>query len=229
MHRNRFWIASIRLIAVIALILVVVQGSAIGRVATMDATPQPETQPDGNVSYDYEVDGLGTAWITPQAGEAATASPVAELEQQQVALTRVTLEPGEGVENVRAHQGSSVLYVVSGTICYEIHDPHGATIELIVPEDLWDNEEPSAVPASAEETCTLPPDDCISTASGCDLVALGLTSVVVHEGQSVRQTIAPLAFTERGYRNIGEGNAVIWIAQVQTAPGNGAPCGGGCP
>jgi hypothetical protein len=218
MPRTTVTVAVVRLLAIIGLVLVVVQGTASGHDGTPE--PQPAATPDSFI----EIDGLGVAPIVPQESVQNPDS----LNPQGVALTRVTLEPGEFLERSNPHWGSSVLYVETGTICYQIESTGNASLRILASPDL-EGDPVSPVPASATEQCDLPPDDCIDTLDGCDLVALGLTDVVVHEGQSIVQSAAPLDIVHRGYTNVGDGVAVILIAQVQTVTGESAPCGGGCP
>ncbi len=218
MPRTTVTVATVRLLAIIALVMVVVQGTASGHDGTPE--PQPAATPDSFI----EIDGLGSAEIVPQE---SVENPD-DLDPQSVALTRVTLEPGESLERSSPHWGSSVLFVEQGTICYQLEDAGEASLRLIYSQDVI-GQEVAPLPETATGHCALPPNDCMDTLDGCDLVALGLTDVIVHEGQSVVQSAAPLAIVHRGYTNVGNGVAVVLIAQVQTVTGESAPCGGGCP
>jgi len=230
MHRTTIPVTAIRLLAVLALVLIVVQGTASGRLSPPEGTPTASPTPDGFI----EVDGLEVAPVLPQEAEQG----VSGLDPQNVALTRVTLEPGESLGATRAHWGSSVLFVERGTICYQVTNVNPATMSLVLisPQDLNDNPQPAATPeASPVATpdiaggCGYPPPGCAEQADGCDLIALDLRRVVVHAGQSILQSAPPLDHVSRGYVNIGDETVVIWIAQLQTESGEIAPCGGGCP
>jgi hypothetical protein len=225
MHRRSVWTTLIRLSAVVALVFVVLTGRATGQEGTPEASPSAPPAATPSPSYVYEVDGLGTGLVqtySPGMGWMNTW-------EQNVALTRVTIEPGNAVEQTVSHFGSSVLFVERGIICYQVLEFNGASLVLFTPPDLKDNPQPVATPdLSAASGCAMPPATCLGEVF-CDLTDAAISSVVVEAGQSIQQSIEPDKAVKRGYANISTETAVIWIAQLQTDTGEAAPCGGGCP
>ena len=224
MRRRTIPAVALRTLAVMALMFVVMQGRVIGEEATPGGSPVAGSMP--TPSNDYEVDGLGVAKVDTHSPGHGWRNEW----DQNVALTRVTLEPGAGISKDRAHQGSSVLFVERGTICYQVSALQGASLLLFGAPDLEDNPQPLATPDPAlAGGCPEPPEGCLDNPFGCNLSVEGVLTVVVQAGQSILQSTAPDAHVLRGYTNISTETAVIWIAQLQTETGESAPCGGGCP
>lgn len=159
------------------------------------ATPVAVTSP---LAEGVDVAALGIAEVAP-AGE----------KPEQVVLTRVTLQPGAEVED-HPHGGTSVLFVESGTICYQNTDERpGATVTAFA----------EASATAATDGCAPPAPDC-ATDTGCTLE--GDDAVVLTAGDSVTQTQS----RSHAYRNVGADVAVVLIAELQTLEIEG--CAGGC-
>jgi len=164
----------------------------------------------------FEATAIGIAEVKVRPG---TPGPDETPLAQDEVLTRVTIPPGGSVPDNTAHQGPSVLYVQTGAICYNLSSPAG---EIIVQAPSVATVADSATPAAASD-CPTPAPEC---AVSCPFNSPG--SVLLVEGDSVIQSVEPLQSVIRGYENVGSGDAVVLIADLQTDdPGLG--CGGACP
>jgi len=128
-------------------------------------------------------------------------------------LKRVRLEPGATPpEEGHSHDGSFVLSVEEGAICYELlsSPPILGTLTARTPQN-------TSAPAGCAATAT----DC-DDEDGCTLQPGG--TVYLPTGSTITQTDT----AGHWYRNVDTTNrAVVYLAEDQEGM-NAAPCGGGC-
>jgi hypothetical protein len=134
-------------------------------------------------------------------------------EPPELRLKRVCLEQDTNWPSAsHGHDGSFVLSVEAGAICYTYLEPIDSvvTVTAKVSED-------TAIPAA----CSGAQTDCGGTA-GC--VLLEGESVYLPEGSSIHQS----GSAQHRYGNVDTELALVYLAEYQPATG-GAGCGGTCP
>lgn len=201
MKRFAFASRTMRYLAIATLASLLFPALALGDDATPVASPEPAT---------YDVIEFAVAEVPP---------PIEPLVGSQlIALTQVTLAPGTEVPRSTGHQGPSILYVLSGMICYDLFMSTNATVTLYAPSAAGESPEGIAV-----DGCAPPPAEC---ASSCELEAGA--KVLLQAGDVVVQVVAPDRVVSRGYANASAEPAVVLLAQFRVET-RAAPCGGGCP
>ena len=139
---------------------------------------------------------------------------------QFVALNRVSLLPGTAAPQ-HIHRAPSVLSVLSGAVCFELHNPPEDRVSVGV------TTKSAGAAGSTDVNATPAPGTCqpegltCESAGGCTLESPG--RVLLTAGDSITQSL----HVEHSYRNVGPDQAVVLISELQTDDPI-APCGGRC-
>jgi quercetin dioxygenase-like cupin family protein len=153
--------------------------------------------------------GASASWVAESLGVARLVPPGDPA--QQIALTRVTLQPG-GSSEPHAHHGVGVLYVDQGTICFQLDaSPAPFAVKVLRQTSYPD-----------DAGCEVPTEECWDNPEGCPLEED--QTILLNAGDTVDHVAAPSQHT---YWNVGSEPAVVLIAELQT-PDSGAGCSGSC-
>jgi hypothetical protein len=168
------------------------------------------------------VTDTGTLPLTP----APTVGPGTPEPEYTLRLKRVDLWLGAVTSEGHAHDGSFVLFVDTGAVCYTLLDPveSGTVVKATVPEHV---EPPVPCPAPelscGPEACAPPRTDCDGGA-GCtlepgDTVYLPTGSTITQVGDGAWHW----------YGNVDPDHpAVVYLAEYQLEVDGAPGCSGGC-